>query len=138
MAGGVPAPPDEVGGHAQKEVNSGGYGVLWDDIERKCVCTGDRATVVEDLGKQHGVAAAAVEHGLVEGLCGSRGEGAAGQRNERSLMKADLKSSFELRKKVICEDYEKPIYQMKSESFNWKIIDDICESKKLFNDKPST
>ena len=55
MAGGVPAPLDEVDANAHKEVNSGRYDVVWDAIERKYVCCGDRVTVVEDLGGQHGL-----------------------------------------------------------------------------------
>ena len=69
-------------------LNSGRYDVVWDAIEKKYICCGDRVTVVEDLGGQHGLpgeGAAGVnqvgDQVLPEGVTG------------RSVMKAELRSS---------------------------------------------
>ena len=112
--------PDEVVEQGHKQVNAGRYDVEWDDDLKKYVCCGDRATVVEDLGGQHGVTVAAGEHGQAEGQHELPGggpagvdqvvdqvpaEGVAGTRSDRSVMKAELKSCFELKKKVICKDF---------------------------------
>ena len=110
MAGDVPAPLDEVDVNAHKEVNSGRYDVVWNAIEKKYVCCGDRVTVVEDLGGQHGLpgeGAAGVnqvgDQVLPEGVTGTR-----------SVMKADLRSCFEVKRKIVCKDFEKTIYEVKS------------------------
>ena len=133
MAGGVPAPLDEVDVNAHKEVNSGRYDVVWDAVGRKYVCCGDRVTVVEDLGGQHGLpgeGAAGVnqvgDQVLPEGVTGTR-----------SVMKAELRSCFEVKRKIVCKDFEKTIYEVKSESFDWKDVDEVCELKKIYNDKTS-
>ena len=113
---------------------------------KKYVCCGDRAIVVEELGGQHGVTVAADDHGQVEGQHGLPGGGAAGedQGGDQVLaedvtgkrdMETDLRSCFELKKKVVCKDFEKTIYEVKSESFDWKVIDHIyCELKKRNDD----
>ena len=104
--------------HGHKEVNAGRYDVVWDDVLKKYVCCGDRATVVEELGGQHGVTVAAGDHGQVEGQHGLPDGGAAGvdQGGDQVLaegvtgkrdMEADLRSCFELKKKVVCKDFQK-------------------------------
>ena len=149
MAGGIPAPPDEVGEHAHNKVNSISYDVVWDEVGKKYVGCGDRVTVVEDLGGQHGVAVAAGEHEQEEGQHGLPDGGAAdvgrvvdqvlaeGVTGTRSVMKAELRSCFEFKKKVVCTDFERNIYEVKSENFDWK-VDEVCERKKTYDNKTST
>lgn len=118
MTGCVPAPPDEVGEHAHNKVNFSRYDVVWDDVEKKYVGCGSKVTVVDHLGGQHEVAVAADEHDQEEGQHGLPGGGAAdvvqvgnqalaeGVTGTRSVMKAELRSCFELKNKVVCTDFE--------------------------------